>query len=243
MTKRLFSVLLATLLCGTLCLMAQDFDPKQGYRLEIGDGLALDCLSGTLTFSPANKKSQTQVWQIKKSDRPGYFISSAEVHFLLAEALSKNWTVPGSMKGHFEAGIRESMQMLNTHYLSNSLKISDAEISDYINNIEHKYSLDDHPREVINTQAYILHLMNPSEAWANLRRADYPVLKDRRTIEKWSSQFKYPDEDLSTPDRLGYPTEEKDYNGDNWREALDRMDGTDSWHNRVWWDKDHGHFE
>ena len=74
MTKRLFSVLLATLLCGTLCLMAQDFDPKQGYRLEIGDGLALDCLSGTLTFSPANKKSQTQVWQIKKSDRPGYFM-------------------------------------------------------------------------------------------------------------------------------------------------------------------------
>lgn len=181
--------------------------------------------------------------EFEMPDRPGYFISSAEVHFLLAEALSKNWTVPGSMKGHFEAGIRESMQMLNTHYLSNSLKISDAEISDYINNIEHKYSLDDHPREVINTQAYILHLMNPSEAWANLRRADYPVLKDRRTIEKWSSQFKYPDEDLSTPDRLGYPTEEKDYNGDNWREALDRMDGTDSWHNRVWWDKDHGHFE
>ena len=30
--------------------------------------------SGTLTFSPANKKSQTQVWQIKKSDRPGYFM-------------------------------------------------------------------------------------------------------------------------------------------------------------------------
>ena len=72
MTKRLFSVLLATLFCSTLCLMAQDFDPKQGYRLEIGDGLALDNLSGTITFSPVNKKSQTQVWYIQKSDRPGY---------------------------------------------------------------------------------------------------------------------------------------------------------------------------
>ena len=73
MTRRLFSVLLATFFCGTLCLMAQDFDPNQGYRLEIGDGLALDNQNGTITFSPVNKKSQTQVWRIRKSDRPDYY--------------------------------------------------------------------------------------------------------------------------------------------------------------------------
>ena len=53
--------------------LAQDYDPNQGYRLEIGDGLALDNLNGTITFSPANKKSQTQVWRIVKSDRQGYW--------------------------------------------------------------------------------------------------------------------------------------------------------------------------
>ncbi len=73
MTKKLLSVLLTAFLCGTLCLMAQDFDPKQGYRLEIGDGLALDNQNGTITFSPVNKKSQTQVWYIVKSDKPGYW--------------------------------------------------------------------------------------------------------------------------------------------------------------------------
>ena len=73
MTRRLFSVLLAALFCGTLCLMAQDFDPEQGYRLEIGDGLALDNQNGTITFSPVNKKSQTQVWRFIKSDRQGYY--------------------------------------------------------------------------------------------------------------------------------------------------------------------------
>ena len=52
---------------------AQDFDPEQGYRLEIGDGLALDNQSGTITFSPVNKKSQTQVWRFTKSDRQGYY--------------------------------------------------------------------------------------------------------------------------------------------------------------------------
>ncbi len=66
-------MLFATLFCGTLCLMAQDFNPNQGYRLEIGDGLALDNLSGTITFSPVNKKSQTQVWRIVKSDKQGYW--------------------------------------------------------------------------------------------------------------------------------------------------------------------------
>ena len=73
MTRRLFSVLLAAFFFGTLCLMAQDFDPNQGYRLEIGDGLALDNQNGTITFSPVNKKAQTQVWRIVKSDRQGYW--------------------------------------------------------------------------------------------------------------------------------------------------------------------------
>ena len=72
MTRSLFSVLLAAFFFGTLCLMAQDFDPNQGYRLEIGDGLALDNQNGTITFSPVNKKAQTQVWRIVKSDRQGY---------------------------------------------------------------------------------------------------------------------------------------------------------------------------
>ena len=31
------------------------FDKSQGYRLEIGDGLALDNQSGTITFTPVNK--------------------------------------------------------------------------------------------------------------------------------------------------------------------------------------------
>ena len=73
MTKRFLSALLAAFLASTLCLMAQDFDPKQGYRLEIGDGLALDNQNGTITFSPVNKKSQTQVWNIVKSARDGYW--------------------------------------------------------------------------------------------------------------------------------------------------------------------------
>ena len=66
----------------TLCLLAtmytgafsQDYDPKQGYRLEIGDGLALDNQNGTITFTPVNKKSMSQVWQVHKSAAEGYCV-------------------------------------------------------------------------------------------------------------------------------------------------------------------------
>lgn len=181
--------------------------------------------------------------QFEQPDRPGFLISSAEVKFLLAEAKSKGWDVPGDMQALFEDGIRDAMQMLNTHYLSDDLKISDSEIETYISYIQSTGALNANACEAINTQAYILHLMNPSEAWANLRRSDYPVLEDRSKKEKYSSQFTYPDEDMSTPDRLYYSSSEKDNNTAMRQEALDRMGGEESWHSRVWWDVKHGHFE
>lgn len=52
-------------------MSAQTFDKNQGYRLEIGDGLALDNQSGTITFTPVNKKSQSQVWNVYNTDREG----------------------------------------------------------------------------------------------------------------------------------------------------------------------------
>lgn len=54
--------------------VAQDFSPTQGYRMEIGSGLALECTGGIMTFNPVNKKSGNQVWNIKPSARDGYFV-------------------------------------------------------------------------------------------------------------------------------------------------------------------------
>ena len=56
----------------SLPIMSQSFDQSQGYRLEIGDGLALDNQGGNIVLSPVNKKSPSQVWQILPSGRAGY---------------------------------------------------------------------------------------------------------------------------------------------------------------------------
>ena len=159
---------------------------------------------------------------------PGILITSAEVEFLLAEAATKGWAVQGDAESHYEAGIRAAMQLLNDCYDIVG-KISETDINDYIA----ANPLGDNPKEQINKEAYILHLTNPAEAWANLRRSDYPVLQDRAKF----GNFTYTCVDgFKTPVRLKYPNLEAKYNSVNYKEAIERLGGTDDWYKRMWWD-------
>ena len=126
------------------------------------------------------------------------------------------------------------MQMLNKYYLTSN-KITDDEINAFItaNPLGYKAV------EVINTQAWILHLTNPSEAWANMRRSDYPAILDRTRLKKFPSDgfnSNDPDGNWAMPTRLYYPESERENNPVNLKAAVDRMDGVDNWHKRLWWD-------
>lgn len=167
----------------------------------------------------------------EKGQNPGILFTSAEAEFLLAEAKIKGWNVEGSADEHYEAGVRASMKLLNTHYLKEKDLINDAEIAAFIA----ANQLGENPKETINTQAWILHMTNPAEAWSNLRRSDYPVLMDRTKLPTFPD-FTYDDPDRSTPTRLKYPILEARYNSENYKEALERLGGTDDWHQRNWWD-------
>ena len=106
--------------------------------------------------------------------------------------------------------------------------ITETEITTYVNDMAGKSDFTDpeKAREAINLQAWILHLMNPAEGWANLRRSDYPVLPDRtdtKRFPRFTSDFTYDDDNLTTPVRLCYPILEEKYNKENYQEALDRM--------------------
>lgn len=162
---------------------------------------------------------------------PGILITSAEVKFLMAEAKTKGWNVSGDAEALYEDGVRASMEMLNNYYLTSN-KISEDEINAFIAN----NPLGDNPKETINTQAWILHMMNPSEGWANMRRSDYPAILDRTRLDIFSG-FTYTDSDMSMPTRLRYPELEGQYNSVNYKDAIDRMEGTDDWHKQLWWDK------
>ena len=170
----------------------------------------------------------------EQPNRPGFLMSSAEVHFLMAEAADKGWTVAGSVEEHFKAGIVDAMQIINKHYVADAAKITDAEVSTYADAMAAGLAVN--AKEAINTQAWILHFMNPSEAWANLRRSDYPVIMDRTQLKTYDG-FIYDDPNMSTPTRLKYPVLESKYNSANYKDAIQRLGGKDDWHARLWWDK------
>ena len=163
---------------------------------------------------------------------PGILITSAEVKFLMAEAKIKGWNVPGEAETLYEDGVRASMKLLNDHYLTSN-KISDEEINEFIA----ANRLGDNPKETINTQAWILHMMNPAEGWANMRRSDYPAILDRSRLGIFTQGFTYTDSNMSMPTRLRYPELEGQYNSVNYKAAIERMGGTDDWHKKLWWDK------
>ena len=164
---------------------------------------------------------------------PGFLMSSAEVSFLLAEAADKGWTVAGGVEGNFVNGVTAAMEIINTHYVADARKITADEITAYVNGV--KAGLATNAKEAINTQAWMLHFMNPSEAWANLRRSDYPVIMDRTKLKTYDG-FIYDDPNMNTPTRLKYPVLESKYNTANYNDAIQRLGGKDDWHARLWWD-------
>lgn len=177
--------------------------------------------------------------KFQKGETPGVLMTSAEVEFLKAEAKLLGWNVDGDVKSHYEAGIRAAMQMLNSYY--GIQKITDEEINAYIaaNPVG---ATAEKQKERINSEAWILHTMNPSEAWANMRRSDYPVLIDRTLYDV--KDFTSDDTNMTTPVRLRYPFAESTANSANYQEALERMGGKDDWHHRVWWDAaEHTHLK
>ena len=64
----------------------------------------------------------------------------------------------------------------------------------------------------------------PAETAAGVYSGTFAVEYDGKTQE--------------IPVRLCYPTQESSYNSVHYKEALERMGGSDSWYNHVWWDVD-----
>ena len=166
------------------------------------------------------------------SNNPGIIMTYAEVELLLAEAAVNGWNVNGDADEHYEKGVYAAMQLLVERY--GCEPFAAGEIDEYIYN-NGLGATEASAKNAINTQAWILHLTNPSECWANLRRSGYPRLlnRDNYTVYEYTII-----DGPETPVRLKYPQLESKYNSVNYEEAIGRMGGTDNWHSHVWWDKE-----
>ena len=164
-----------------------------------------------------------------KSDNPGVIMTYAEVCFLRAEAAVMGWTSDNA-KDLYEEGIAESMRFLSNNYGCDV--ITDGELAVYLAEPAVAFgAVAEQQKSQINTQAWILHFHNPAEAWANVRRSDYPVLTPPDPAGKNPLI-----DGNDIPVRLCYPIKEETYSKEAYTEAKNRVEGGYSWHARLWWD-------
>ena len=195
-------------------------------------------VSAVQTAHPSYEPGSNPRWLMPKlamnflqSDNPGVLMTYGEVCFLRAEAAARGMIAGGAVeaKNWYEEGIRAAMKFLSDKYECDV--ITDAEITAYLAqpNIAFGATLDQQLNQ-INTQAWILNFHNPAEAWANVRRSNYPALKapkgDKNPLI----------DGAEIPVRLCYPLKEETYSKEAYQEAISRVTGAYNWHAPLWWD-------
>ncbi len=166
-------------------------------------------------------------------ETPGMLVSGAEVCFLKAEAAVKGW-INEDANTLYQRGIEVAIGTVHNKVYAQTSTVSTADIATYV--ASHTLSTNpEKAKEQINTQAWFLHFANPLEAWANLRRSDYPALYERTQFGQGQNGYHDLENNMDQPVRLFYPQEEINYNKQNYQDVINRMGGF-SWHKRMWWD-------
>lgn len=158
---------------------------------------------------------------------PYFHLNFAEVRFLMAEAAFRGWNAGGKTAAQLYAeGLEAAVKQVTLY--PDAPQIAQEKITAFVNANPLKAGSE---LEQINTQLWANLFLNEIEAYTNLRRSGYPVFawKDPIPAESQSNHL--------MPRRYEYPLNEQFKNLANYNEAIQRMGGTDSWTNRVWWDK------
>lgn len=156
-----------------------------------------------------------------------------EVELLLAEAAARGWGASDA-ETHFTNGI-EAFCNLIPEVLNGAPSIDATEINTFLNTIASPFPTDlDAQLELINSQLWVAHYLDPLEAYSNWRRSGYPDLQPYQGDQQgWN-----PPGESSIPRRFKYPNYISFYNPDNYNDAINRapLSGEDSWTESVWWD-------
>ncbi len=152
-----------------------------------------------------------------KINEPLIHISFAEQEFIIAEMIARSWAAgPGTATGHYNTGIRSSMQFYG---------IGGITIEGYISKPLVKFSQDKY-QELISTQKYIaMFLQSGWEPFMEQRRTGIPTFNiGPATLNNGQ-----------IPKRWRYPVSEFDTNKENMDAAVLRQFGGTETVNSVMW--------
>jgi hypothetical protein len=152
---------------------------------------------------------------IRSENSPSYIMTYAEVLFIKAEAAERGW-ISGSAAQFYTDAIRASMEQWN---------IPTADIDAYLAQPNVQYAGGAQGMKQIAYEKWVALFNQETDAYAEYRRLDYPVLVPG------------PDAVTTTvPTRLPYPDIEQSLNADNLAAAKSAQGDTDIT-GHVWWDK------
>lgn len=151
----------------------------------------------------------------------GTLLDYSETEFLLAEAVARGFLTGGSVKEHYENGIKASIDYWGGN-------VADADAYLLQSNVNYDLALAASTasvpwKEVIGKQKYIALFNRGFEAWTSIRLLDYPAMK---TPSEAVSGF---------PNRYTYPIAEQTLNRTNY-ESASKAIGGDAAETRLFWD-------
>jgi hypothetical protein len=156
---------------------------------------------------------------------PIFFLSYAEVAFMLAEAKFRGWNVGSTIaQVYYQQGIEAALNTLTTFNASaGAVANANAYATSQVLTPGQELRL-------INTQYWLAtgSMLNWTEAWNNWRRSGFPAL----TKVTYPGQFA-----TEIPRRQLYPSNEPTANAANYQAGVSGLTGGDTWISRVWWDK------
>jgi hypothetical protein len=170
------------------------------------------CSPKGLNFGLADYSRPTLT--IREEGSPSYIMTYAELLFIKAEAAERGM-IAGSAAAFYTAAITASMQQWD---------VDPADIATYLAKPEVAYKGGDAGIQQIAYEKWVALFNQETEAYAEYRRFDYPVLKPG------------PDAVTNTvPTRLPYPDIENSLNATNLAAAKGTQGNTDIT-GKVWWD-------
>jgi len=209
---------------AAMTCQAQKYSYEENTKYNITGGVTIIVSGKPNILSLAYSRLRPSKY-VEAFGAPYIYISYAEVEFLMAEAAFRGWNV-GSLNAaeHYKKGLEAAVKQWTLF----GATVNDADVTtfSFANPLQPGDELNE-----INTQLWVLHFLDPIEAWSNWRRSGLPnlIFHNYQPSKNQSNEV--------APRRMIYPIEEQSKNTENYNAAVARM-GIDSWVNRVWWDKE-----
>lgn len=180
------------------------------------------------------------------------WMTSAEVHFLQAEAALRGWAGAGSAQDHYEAGITASFNQHGVSGVGDYINDNISTPADYVDDINpsnnyiypsdvkiafNSSGTNEEKLEQIITQKWIAMFPDGQEAWSEFRRTGYPrvfpvVINNSGNTIDTQEQIK----------RINFVQNELNTNAANVEEAKTFLNGPDNGGTSLWWDVDGPNF-